>query len=87
MSLEGLRCFPFADPGAIPVNITVHIKVVQNSPANIFVNLTQWTLRKKRALVPNKEHLLDQGCQTHFHQGPHQPHSCLQRAECNFRTA
>ena len=26
---------------------------------------------------------LKQGCQT---RGPHQPHSCLQRAECNFRT-
>ena len=30
--------------------------------------------------------VLKQGCQTHFHQGSHQPHSCLQRAECNFRT-
>ena len=29
---------------------------------------------------------LGKGCQTHFHRGPHQPHSCLQRAECNFRT-
>ena len=29
---------------------------------------------------------LDQGCQTHFHQGSHQPHCCLQRAERNFRT-
>ena len=27
-----------------------------------------------------------QGCQTHFHQGPHQPRGCLQRAECNFKT-
>ena len=27
-----------------------------------------------------------QGCQTHFHRGPHQPLSCLQKAECNFRT-
>ena len=26
------------------------------------------------------------GCQTHFHWGPHQPHSCFQRAECNFKT-
>ena len=33
----------------------------------------------------------NQGCQTHFHQGPHQPHSCLQRAviilglyQCNY---
>ena len=24
-----------------------------------------------------------QGCHTHFHQGPHQPRHCLQRAECN----
>ena len=30
---------------------------------------------------------LCQGCQTHFYRGPHQPHGCLQRAECNFRTA
>ena len=29
----------------------------------------------------------NQGCQTRFHQGPHQPRGCLQRAECNFRTA
>ena len=29
---------------------------------------------------------LIQGCRTHFHQGPHQPHGCLQRAKCNFRT-
>ena len=29
---------------------------------------------------------LEQGCQTHFHRGPHQPCSSLQRAECNFRT-
>ena len=29
---------------------------------------------------------LEQGYQTHFHQGPHQPRGCLQRAECNFRT-
>ena len=27
-----------------------------------------------------------QGCQTHFHQGPHQLHGCLQRAKCNVRT-
>ena len=25
------------------------------------------------------------GCQTHFHQGPHQPCGCLQTAECKFR--
>ena len=29
---------------------------------------------------------LGQGCQTHFHWGPHQPVSCIQRAEYNFRT-
>ena len=29
---------------------------------------------------------LEQGCQTHFHQGPHQPRGCLQRAECNFNS-
>ena len=29
---------------------------------------------------------LDQGCQTHFHGGPQQPHGCLQRAKCNLRT-
>ena len=27
-----------------------------------------------------------QGCQTHFHRGPHQPRSCLQKAECNFNS-
>ena len=31
-------------------------------------------------------HFLEQGCQTHFHQGPHQPGGCLQRTKCNFRT-
>ena len=29
---------------------------------------------------------LRQGCQTHFHRGPHQPRGCLQRAEGNFWT-
>ena len=28
---------------------------------------------------------LQQGCQTHFHQGPHQHRGSLQRAECNFK--
>ena len=34
-----------------------------------------------------------QGCQTNFHQGPYQPHGCLQRAnvilglyKCNYLT-
>ena len=26
-----------------------------------------------------------QGCQIHFHHGPHKPRGCLQRAEGNFR--
>ena len=33
-----------------------------------------------------QSHLLKQGCQIHFHLGPHQPCGCLQRVECNFRT-
>ena len=33
----------------------------------------------------HRQHI-EQGCQTYFHRGPHQPRSCLQRAECNFRT-
>ena len=37
-----------------------------------------------RAALPLKT--LRQGCQTHFHQGPHQPHGCLQRVECNFNS-
>ena len=32
------------------------------------------------------EIFLGQGCQTHFHQGPHQPPGCLQGAECNFNS-
>ena len=27
---------------------------------------------------------LDQGCQTHFHRGPHQHYGCPQRASCNY---
>ena len=27
------------------------------------------------------KHPLKQGCQTHFHWGPHQPHGCLQKAK------
>ena len=27
---------------------------------------------------------LGQGCESHFHQRPHQPRGCLQRAECNL---
>ena len=34
----------------------------------------------------HRGHSLDQGCQTHFHRGPHQPCGSLPRAECNFRT-
>ena len=30
--------------------------------------------------------IVGQGCQTHFHQGPYQSCSCLQRAKCNLRT-
>ena len=33
-----------------------------------------------------KKKSLRQGCQIHFHWGPHQPHSCLQRAKCNFNS-
>ena len=29
---------------------------------------------------------LQQQCQTHFHQGPQQFRTCLQRAECNFNS-
>ena len=29
---------------------------------------------------------LKQGCQTHFHWRPHQPHGCLQRTKCNFNS-
>ena len=29
---------------------------------------------------------ISQGCQTHYHQRPHQPRGCLQRAECNFNS-
>ena len=29
---------------------------------------------------------LAEGCQTHFHQGLHEPHGCLQRAKNNFKT-
>ena len=32
------------------------------------------------------DHWLEQGCQTLFHRGPHQPCGCLQRAECNFNS-
>ena len=33
---------------------------------------------------PLGAYTLEQGCQTHCHRGPHQPHSCLPRAKCNF---
>ena len=41
-----------------------------------------------QALWSNRQSMTDlfyateQGCQTHFHRGPHQPHRCPQRAEC-----
>ena len=38
------------------------------------------------SIVPLKTNSLEQGCQTHFHQGPHQTPGCLQRAKCNFRS-
>ena len=30
--------------------------------------------------------IYSRGVKTHFHRGPHQPRSCLQRADCNVRT-
>ena len=48
------------------------------------------TSKMKNKIINEKRNLglyfLVQGCQTHFHGGPHQPHGCLQRAECSFRT-
>ena len=45
----------------------------------------------KELICMTHGHELRQGCQTHFHQGPHEAHSCLQRAEiilglykCNY---
>ena len=45
----------------------------------------------KHSLVLFIYFALEQGCQTHFHQGPHQTRDCLQRAEiilglykCNY---
>ena len=55
--------------------------------------LPSWRLACRMFLSLNFSHLrwcllqsLDQGCQTHFHRGPHQLHRCLQRAKCNFGT-
>ena len=42
------------------------------------VNETDYPLCKKESDG------IGQGCQTHCQRGPHQPHGCLQRAECNF---
>ena len=44
--------------------------------------------RRKLNIVPRKGHghALEQGCQTHFHPGPHQPRGCPQRAKCNFNS-
>ena len=46
------------------------------------------TLGEQNSLISQP---LEQGCQTHFHQGPHQPHGCLQRSKiilglykCNY---
>ena len=46
---------------------------------------TQGKHQKEKGIKSNEESLR-QGCQTHFHQGPHQPCSCLQKAEYSFRT-
>ena len=51
-----------------------------------FLNFYLFMFRER-----GREEETEQGCQTHFHWGPHQPHGCLQRAEiilglykCNY---
>ena len=43
--------------------------------------------RQKQVFHRNHTVYVNQGCQTHFHWGSQQPLGCLQRAECNFKTA
>ena len=39
---------------------------------------------KNRNEFKSSEHFAFQGCQTHFHEGPHPPRGCLQRAKYNL---
>ena len=39
-----------------------------------------------KPMQSSNSHPLNQGCQTHFHRGPHKPCGFLQRAEYNVRT-
>ena len=64
---------------------------IKNLHSGIFTQwnatqLSEQTKKRKSYLLQQHGLDLEQECQTHFHRGPHQPHSCLQRAECNFRT-
>ena len=52
----------------------------------LMINLLVWYFLRRRKWDSKICICLSQGCQTHFHQGPHQPPGCLQRAKCNFRT-
>ena len=48
-------------------------------------NQSLYSIQKKSSWSTTYGHWC-QGCQTHFHRGPHQSCGCLQRTECNFRT-
>ena len=56
-----------------------------------FFPVFEWEFTDEQGMEMRMIYMVMQGCQTHFHWGPHQPCSCLQRAEiilgpykCNY---
>ena len=57
-----------------------------DNPSPSFPHKIQQEENKQFNLKIGQSQYVRQRCHTHFHQGPHQPRSCLQRAKCNFKT-
>ena len=60
------------------------LRLEENVGPQVFSPLTQHFRRCYSYIT--MVYCIQQGCQTHFHRGPHQPCGCLERAEYNFRT-
>ena len=73
---------------SLSTSLLFHALLYETEPSRLHQNLNSSCSARGNAQAWSEffflPHSLEQGCQAHFHQGPHQPHGCLQRAEHNF---
>ena len=74
-------------PDSLHTALEVSVSYLQTYRTLVTLGSVQKTETLKNAVL----NLLDRGCQTHCHRGPHQPRGCLRRAEiilgpctCNY---